>query len=272
MTLLSIPINVQDQASPTLITTVPRRERVQGDRELIQRVTGLTDEEEITATIGRASESESSTNHTIMAMTRHKNSLFMTGIAHDVSSSSIYLRRSQNEGHTWSAPTIIGKGHYPDIAMRNDEVWLIVTDVTREIPFPGISLGCWPDETSSVKNHWPVMGRVRVWKWRAGEKIPADPTILVNDKKAIQASLAIRQDGTMAITYVRDVLFNGKTQLWLTTSVDGVKWSTPRPITDGTHLDRDVDTVFYHGRLIVAFARANHGRQASDIHVLNVKI
>lgn len=253
--------------------TLPKRVRFPWPREGVERYMkshGLT-EEQVLAQRGTASLEEYSKDYAnpTLALNEKDNVLLCVGtvdqgIHPDVG--NIWIVSSTDGGKTWAPQAPLGWGLMPTLAVRDGEVFVVATDRVRGTLIPDYMWGYWPDEWTKGPA-WPVLGKPMLWRWRWGEVLPKEPVVAVNEPKAVQNTLVVRDDGLLVLVYAKTEYVGSTTSLWLTTSHDGIKWDTPRQLTDGKFLDRDASGIFYRGTLWIAFARTE-GKLPSSIYLM----
>ncbi|HOF88159.1 MAG TPA: hypothetical protein PLZ36_08670 [Armatimonadota bacterium] len=253
--------------------TLPRRVRFLWTREGVERYLkshGLTEEQAL-ALRGAAAEEEFFKDYAnpVLALHEKANVVLCVGTIDQgihPDAGNIWITSSADAGKTWAPQTPFGWGFLPTLAVRDGEVFVVATDRVRQILIPDYMWGYWPDDWPKGAA-WPVLGKLMLWRWQWGQALPQEPVVVVHEPKAVQSTLAVRDDGLLVLIYAKTEYVGSTTSLWITTSRDGAHWETPRQLTDGKFLDRDASAVFYRDALWIAFARAE-GRMPSSIYLM----
>ena len=253
--------------------TLPRRVRFLWPREGVERYMkahNLT-EQQVLALRGSASKEEYSKDYAnpVLAQDEKDRVLLCVGTIEQgdqPDQGNVWITSSTDAGKTWAPQTSLGWGLLPTIATHDGEVFVVATDRVRENRVPDYMWGFWPDEWTKGPA-WPVMGRLMLWRWHWGKALPKKPVVVVNEPKAVQSTLTVCDNGLLVLIYAKTEFVGSTTSLWITTSQDGIKWETPRQLTDGKFLDRDASAIFYQGSLWIAFARAE-GKMPSSVYLI----
>ena len=264
---------IEGQVVPSVSWTLPKRERILWSRKDIERYMKYMNctEEQVLATHGSASDKEFTLEYNEPTIARdEKNHVsvcigaIISGIQPD--QGNIWISQSTDTGKTWTTQTPLGWGLKPTIAVRNGEMFVVATDRIREELFRDVNWGNWPDEYTA-RNSWPVVGRQMLWHWQFGQPYPKEPVVVINEPKAIQSYLTVRDDGLLILILTKSESMGSSTSLWITTSQDGLKWDTPSRLTDSKIIDRDVSAIWYQNALWIAFARGQ-ARLPSSIYLM----
>jgi len=182
------------------------------------------------------------------------------------SKNSIWRIISKDQGKTWSPQQLLSiKGHYPDIAFANGSWYVVVTEesdirLPDELRF-SVPRGYWPDEIGET-GAWPYTGNIVLYRVDGnGKVIDGSKVTVVEDVYNIQASLAQRHDGLFVITYAKTNPKAVSTSLWMTTSKDAIHWQEPVELITSTKIMRDVDTVFFQGKLWITYIERDQIRR-----------
>jgi hypothetical protein len=267
---------VNDKFDPLGTIYIPPKSRLPFTEEqiiAIKEKEGLNDQQ-IVEKYGYAAAAEILSDYSKPSMTRAIDGIRLSavGLNRNIATDkgdNIWFCTSADNGQTWTKQYLFHNliGDNPGIVANHGKLFL--TAIQRLPRYPvglkRVVLGYWPDEFPE-RAAWPFTGPIILRSWQETTVPPEKSTIVVNDPLCIQGSLAFRQDGVMALTYVRSNDTYGGTSLWLTTSKDGIKWETPQQLTDNKNIYRDVDTIFYQDDLWIAYI-AREGRTISNIYI-----
>jgi hypothetical protein len=257
---------------------IPPRSRLPYSEEQIQLIKekeGLTDQQ-IVEKNGYAAASEIMSDYSKPSMTNAigNTRISAVGLNRNIATDkgdNIWFCTSADNGQTWTGQYIFENlcGDNPTIVADHNK--LFMTAIQRLTRYPeglkNIILGYWPDEFTE-KAAWPFTGPLIMRSWQELTTPPEHSTIIVDDPLCIEGSLAFRQDGVMALAYVRSNDIYDGTSIWLTTSKDGIKWDAPKLLTDNKSIYRDIDIIFYQNDLWIAYTKTE-GRTISNIYIHN---
>lgn len=183
--------------------SIPKSDTLYLDKEDFERLKarGITDEKLIEY-YGMPSKTEinSSNESPVIIKDEKTNQIYCVGnTKYTLKNGNIWLRKSIDNGITWSEQQIIGRGQFPSLSIKNNEIFLIATEFNKKMMESGYKqLGVWPDEEDN-NNTWQIFGRIIVWHWKLGDKIPDKSDVIINEPTTIESKLIIRKDGLMAI-------------------------------------------------------------------------
>jgi hypothetical protein len=176
-------------------------------------------------------------------------------IGYDGYADWLWYAQSTDAGAAWTAwAKLQPAAYHPQVRLQGKEAFLLATrKATGEDTHPR----WWKDAQDG--DELLLHGDLLLWRWRPGASTPDTPSVAVSDRKVLWGSLAIREDGLLAITYVRQLDESDNTALWVTASRDGAHWSPPERATGEDRILYDLDTVFYRDELWLAYSRSESG-------------
>lgn len=111
----------------------------------------------------------------------------------------LWVTKSVDNGKSWDARQLVGRGDFPIIAnTKNNDLLLLYTH-TDQFGWQGQ----WPDDVGrpATKNgyHWPGRGSLMMMRSKDGGKTWSKPQIVVADKQVIQSRACLAPDGRIFV-------------------------------------------------------------------------